>query len=56
MKLFNSEPAAFLAVVQAALALGIGFGAPISTEQMGLLMAFSAALLGLWTRAKVTPA
>ncbi len=45
-----------LAVVQAGLALAVGFGLHLTTEQMGLIIAFSAAVLGLWTRSKVTPA
>lgn len=53
--LFNREPAMFLAVVQAAIALGIGFGLHITTEQMALILAFTAAVLGLITRSKVTP-
>ena len=53
--LWGREPVAFLTVVQAGLALAVGFGVPITTQQMGLLMAFSAALLGFVTRSKVTP-
>lgn len=41
-------------LVQAAVALGVGFGAPISTEQTGLIMAASAAVLGVITGAEVT--
>lgn len=52
---FQTEPAMVLAVVQAGLALAVGFGVHITTEQMGLVMAFAAAVFGLWTRSRVTP-
>jgi hypothetical protein len=42
-----------LAVVSGAVALAIGFGAHITVEQMGLIMAFSAAVLGVITRQSV---
>lgn len=53
--MFGREPALILGVIQAGLALGVGFGLNLSTEQMGLLMAFSAALLAVITRSQVTP-
>lgn len=53
--LWGREPALILGLVQAALALGVGFGLKVSIEQMALIMAFSAAVLGVWTRSKVTP-
>jgi hypothetical protein len=53
--LFNREPAMFLGVIQAGLALAIGFGLHLSPEQFGLLMAFSAAVLAWITRSQVTP-
>ncbi len=49
------EPVALQAVVQAALGLFIGFGLPVSTEQMGLVLVFTAAILALMTRQNVTP-
>jgi hypothetical protein len=45
----------FLALTQSALALAVGFGLHITTEQFGLLMAFTAALLGFITRTQVSP-
>lgn len=53
--LFGREPALILAAVQAGLALGVGFGLHITQEQFALLMAFTAAVLGLITRSRVTP-
>ena len=54
--LWAREPTLVLAVVQAALALGIGFGLRVTPEQMALVMAFTAAVLGLITRSQVSPA
>ena len=54
-QLFQTEPALLLALVQAGLALAVGFGTPLTAEQLSLLLAFSAALLGVWTRSKVSP-
>jgi hypothetical protein len=52
--LWQSEPTMVLAVVSAGISLAVGFGAPVSTEQMGLIMAFAAAVLGLINRSQVT--
>lgn len=49
------EPVAVQAVIQAALAMALGFGIPVTTEQMGLILGFTAALLALITRQSVTP-
>lgn len=53
--MFGREPVLWLSTIQAGLALAIGFGAPVTPEQMGLVLAFSAALIGLITRTQVTP-
>ena len=53
--MFGREPALILAAVQAGIALGVGFGWRITQEQFALLMAFTAAVLGLITRSRVTP-
>lgn len=55
MELWNREPAATLAVVQAALALAVGFGLALTGEQVALILAFTAAVLGWVTRSQVTP-
>lgn len=49
----DKEPAVILGVLQAALALAIGFGLKISPEQMGLIMAFAAAVVALVVRQNV---
>lgn len=51
----SREPVAIQAVVQATIALAMGFGMGITTEQMGLILMLSAAILGLITRQQVTP-
>lgn len=53
--LWNREPAMILGLLQSGLALYVGFGGHLTGEQIGLLMACSAALLGLITRSQVTP-
>ncbi len=53
MNIWKAEPTMILAVVQAGLALGMGFGLHISTQQMALILAFSGAVLGLINRSQV---
>jgi hypothetical protein len=53
--IFDREPALILAAVQAIIALAIGFGLDITTEQVGLILAATAAVIGVITRSKVTP-
>ena len=55
MKIWNREPALVLAAVQALLALLISFGADLTVEQTGTILALTAAILGLITRTKVSP-
>lgn len=51
----TNEPVMVLAVVQAALAMAVGFGLELTGEQVALSVAFSAAVLGLIARSKVSP-
>lgn len=51
----TKEPVMTQALVQAALATLVGFGLPVTTEQMALLWALSAAILGWVARDRVTP-
>lgn len=44
-----------MAAIQAFLALLIGFGLSLSADQVALIMAFVAALLGLVTYTQVSP-
>lgn len=52
----RTEPALVVAFVAAAVALAVGFGLPVSAEQVSLIMAFVIAGLGFVTRSQVTPA
>ena len=55
-KQIRREPVMFQSLVQASLALLTGFGVFNVTEnQMGLILAFTAALLAFITRSVVTP-
>lgn len=51
----NKEPALLLGLVQAVLALVVAFGLDLSPEQIGAVLAATAALLSVVTRSKVTP-
>ena len=55
MNLWKTEPALILAVIQAGLALGVAFGLKWTAEQVGMITAFTAAVLGLVTRSRVSP-
>ena len=49
------EPAIIIGLIQAGLALAVGFGLSLTNEQMGLIMAFTAAVLSVVTRSQVSP-
>jgi len=53
--MLGREPAAILAALQAILALAVGFGLNLTTEQMSLIMAASSAILGVIIRQSVVP-
>lgn len=53
--IFDREPVMFMAVIQAGLALAVSFGLNLDGVQTGAILAFSAAVLGLIARAKVSP-
>ena len=53
--LWGREPALILAAVNALLAVAVGFGLPVSTEQAALIMAAVSAVVGVITRSQVTP-
>lgn len=52
--LWNREPTMILSTISAGVALAIGYGAHVSTQQMALIMTFCAAVLGLINRSQVT--
>lgn len=50
--LWRREPATIMAAVQAFIALAISFGLDLSTQQVGAILAATAALLGVVTRSQ----
>ncbi|GAB3952585.1 hypothetical protein GCM10029976_091060 [Kribbella albertanoniae] len=53
--IWKREPALILGVVQAIIALAVSLGFGLSTEQVGAILAVSAAVMALVTRSQVTP-
>lgn len=51
----RSEPALVAGVLQALLALLLAFGVPLTDEQVGAILALSAAVLAVVVRQRVTP-
>ena len=51
----TGEPVMTLAIIQMALALFVSFGLQLSGEQVGAIVAFSAAVLAWIARSKVSP-
>ena len=49
------EPALVLGAVQALVAMAVGFGLPVTPEQVALIVAATAAVLSVVTRTQVTP-
>ena len=56
MRLLQTEPALLLGAVNALLALAVGFGLHLTSQQVGLVNAACAALLAVVTRQHVSPA
>lgn len=54
-KIFGREPVLVQGVVQTVLALVLAFGVDLSNEQVGAILAVTAAVLALVTRQTVTP-
>lgn len=53
--MLQQEPVLTLAVVQAGIAMAVGFGLGWTGEQVALTVSFMAALLGWIARSEVTP-
>ena len=53
--LWNREPAAIVALVGSIIAVAVAFGADLTGEQTGAILAAVTLLLGLVTRTQVTP-
>jgi len=54
--LWGREPALVVGAISALIALAIGFGLPVSSEQMALIMAAVTAVLSVITRSQVSSA
>jgi hypothetical protein len=54
--IWRREPAVIVGVVQAIIALAVSFGFNLSVEQVGAILAVTAAVLALVTRSQVRPA
>lgn len=54
-KILGREPVLILTAVQAAVVLVAAFGLKLSAEQVAAITAFTAAVLGVLARSKVTP-
>ena len=53
--LFGREPAMVMAALQSLLALAVGFGLSVSPEQIALILAAVAGVVGLIVRSRVSP-
>lgn len=51
----KTEPALILGAIQSAIALAVSFGLRLTPEQIGGILALSAAVLAIVTRQLVTP-
>ena len=49
------EPALFMGLIQAVLAVAISFGLNVTNAQMGLILAAFAALVSVYVRSQVSP-
>jgi putative Mn2+ efflux pump MntP len=52
---FSDEPAVYVALATALLALAVGFGLPITPEQKTLIIAVLPLIAGVVIRSQVTP-
>lgn len=53
--LWGREPVLILSLIEAAIALVSAFFTPLDPAQIGVLMAFAAAVIGVLARQQVTP-
>lgn len=51
--IWNAEPTAILTLIQSAITLLICFGLHLSAEQIGAILTFSGAILGIVNRSQV---
>lgn len=53
--IWEREPVLILGLIQAGIALVVSFGLQLEPEQIGAILAFSAAVLSVIARRQVTP-
>ena len=53
--ILGREPALILGLIQAGIALAVGFGLNLTGDQVALIMAFSSAVVAVITRTVSTP-
>ena len=53
-RIWGREPVVILSAVQSVIALAMGFGLPITSEQMALILTVTGSLLALFARSQVT--
>lgn len=53
--MFGREPALWLGLIQAVIALAVGFGLDWTAEQVSLVLAAVAAIVAVVVRSQVTP-
>lgn len=56
MRKLNTEPAVIVSLISAIVALAVSFGANLTGDQVGAIMAVVVIVAGLVTRTQVTPA
>ena len=53
--ILGREPVMWMALIQAGIAVAMGFGFDMTTQQMAVVLLFASALLGFIARTQVTP-
>lgn len=53
--IFKTEPALIIGLINALIALGVGFGLPVTPAQVGLINAAVAAVLAIVMRGQAVP-
>lgn len=53
--IFKTEPALIIGLINALIALGVGFGLPVTPAQVGLINAAVAAILAVVMRSQAVP-
>lgn len=54
-RFLGREPVLWMVAAQASIGLGVAFGLALTADQVAAVMSFTAAVLGLIVRSRVTP-